>query len=229
MYMVRISLYLIQPQLRINWAVPHSYLYGDSNMSTPAPRCSCIICHEEKSSKGIHSHYLVSHTSVGKEKLDNARQSAKNCNHPIRKKKNLDKINGYNLNPNKCGLCSKNLSYNKRNNKYCGHSCAASDTNSKRPVIIHKPHTYARRICKVSFCSACSIILPNVRNKFCDKCRALKRSNVARERCKTIPFGGHTSKIKIYFKSKQGFECYLQSSYEITVAGELDANDIKWS
>ena len=40
--------------------------------------------------------------------------------------------------------------------------------------------------------------------------------------------GGHTSKKQLYFKAKDGRVVYLQSSYEIKVATELDANDIKW-
>lgn len=39
------------------------------------------------------------------------------------------RIEKYNLNPIYCKYCSKILLYEKRNNKYCNHSCAASATN----------------------------------------------------------------------------------------------------
>ncbi len=41
--------------------------------------------------------------------------------------------------------------------------------------------------------------------------------------------GGHTSKIKVYYKQLDGTEVFLQSSYELKVATELDENGIKWS
>lgn len=40
--------------------------------------------------------------------------------------------------------------------------------------------------------------------------------------------GGHTSKIKLYYKKKDGGEVYLQSSYEIDLAKDLDKNNINW-
>ena len=45
-------------------------------MSISAPRCSCIVCHEEKSSKGIHSHYLTAPTKEGKQRaIDNGKKN----------------------------------------------------------------------------------------------------------------------------------------------------------
>lgn len=40
--------------------------------------------------------------------------------------------------------------------------------------------------------------------------------------------GGHTSKRAIRYKTKEGNEIYLQSSYEENVAKSLDDNGIKW-
>jgi hypothetical protein len=40
--------------------------------------------------------------------------------------------------------------------------------------------------------------------------------------------GGHTSKKQIYYKTKNGDVIFLQSSYEIKVATDLDDNNIKW-
>ena len=35
----------------------------------------------------------------------------------------------YDLNPHKCGYCNSVISYEKRKNKFCGHSCSASFNN----------------------------------------------------------------------------------------------------
>lgn len=38
----------------------------------------------------------------------------------------------YELNPKKCESCNNNIPYEKKVNKYCGHSCSAKVTNVKR-------------------------------------------------------------------------------------------------
>lgn len=40
--------------------------------------------------------------------------------------------------------------------------------------------------------------------------------------------GGHTSKKSIHYMQKDGTSVYLQSNYEVTVAQDLDLNDINW-
>lgn len=44
----------------------------------------------------------------------------------------------YNIDPKRCVACGGVISFEKRSNKYCGHSCAASVTNSNR-VLKHNP------------------------------------------------------------------------------------------
>jgi len=56
------------------------------------------------------------------------------------------RINNYNLNPKKCKQCNGNLPYNKRQNKFCGHTCSAIFNN--RGVRRHG----------------------NPKNKICDNC-----------------------------------------------------------
>lgn len=43
-----------------------------------------------------------------------------------------ERINNYNLNPNKCNYCDEMLPYKKKNNKFCSSSCAAKFNNRKR-------------------------------------------------------------------------------------------------
>ena len=41
-------------------------------------------------------------------------------------------VNRYHKNPKKCKSCNTELSYEKRRNKFCNHSCAASFNNKKQ-------------------------------------------------------------------------------------------------
>jgi hypothetical protein len=98
--------------------------------------CSCIICKKEYSDKGIHSHYRISHTEVGKQNhIKNAsshgRKAAKTraINYSIKKEK--EEIE-YLKSPSKCAHCQKDLPFNKKNNPFCNHSCSTSFSNSKR-------------------------------------------------------------------------------------------------
>lgn len=50
-------------------------------------------------------------------------------------------------------------------------------------------------------------------------------SEVAKRRC----LGGHTSKIRIWYKMIDGSEIYLQSSFEVRMAQLLDRMQIAWS
>lgn len=102
-------------------------------MNYKSPLCSCIICHETKSAKGFFSHYIVAHTDVGKQRhLINSR-SGSIIGSQIFKKNNERKTEKarivYDLNPNKCNHCENILSFEKRSNKFCSQSCAATYNN----------------------------------------------------------------------------------------------------
>jgi len=55
--------------------------------------------------------------------IDEAKRSAE-----IGKQKSLKLQKKYNKNPSKCKFCGSALSYKKRKNKFCDHSCSASNT-----------------------------------------------------------------------------------------------------
>lgn len=108
-------------------------------MSNPAPRCSCIICHKECSSKGIHSHYLTSHTKEGNDRIRRASQLGTIGNiklipkNTLKRQKILElEIEKYKRSPKSCEECNSLLSYDKRFNKFCCHSCAAKSTNRNK-------------------------------------------------------------------------------------------------
>lgn len=68
-----------------------------------------------------------------------------------------ERINKYNLSPNKCKTCGNILEYKKRKNMYCSHSCAALFNN--KGVRRHGKETsclYCKKLTKASsrrFCS----------------------------------------------------------------------------
>lgn len=103
-----------------------------------SPLCSCTICKEIKSSKGINSHFNAAHTEIGKNNIKKAgilgsNLGAKNTAIKFQKIRN-DKISEYDSNPNYCSCCKNKLEYDKRNNKFCSSSCSAKITNKKRIV-----------------------------------------------------------------------------------------------
>ncbi len=54
--------------------------------------------------------------------------------HITQKRLREEKIELYFKNPNKCMICGKNLSYEKRKNKFCSNSCSAIKSNMSRKV-----------------------------------------------------------------------------------------------
>lgn len=60
---------------------------------------------------------------------DEARRNGlKKCNE-IHRSRHLKRVDDYQANPNHCSKCNGPLSWEKRHNKFCDHSCAASKNN----------------------------------------------------------------------------------------------------
>lgn len=98
--------------------------------------CSCVCCKKQFSIKGIHSHYITSHTEEGNERVRTSGIKGSklgalstSLKFKIQKQKTIEI---YNLNPNKCLTCGNSISYEKRNNKFCSQSCAATYSNKER-------------------------------------------------------------------------------------------------
>jgi hypothetical protein len=95
-----------------------------------SPICSCVICHAEKSAKGIHSHFLSMHTDAEtKARVTGNRKT----NHKTQSRQKQNRIEKYNQSPNLCLCCNSVISYESKQNKYCSHRCAAKSTNSHLP------------------------------------------------------------------------------------------------
>jgi len=100
-----------------------------------SPLCSCIICRQTKSVKGIFSHYLHQHGSDEERLKMNKGSKASNPNRNlINKIRAENRRQSYKLKPNHCTQCAHELVYEKRGNKFCSSSCAAIYNN-----INHEP------------------------------------------------------------------------------------------
>lgn len=99
-----------------------------------SPLCSCILCREIKSTKGIHSHYISAHTKTGNLKRKSSFQNPSALANRAVYIKNKNALNEalYFENPNYCKQCNATLPYKQRMNKFCSSSCSASFNNAKR-------------------------------------------------------------------------------------------------
>lgn len=153
----------------------------------------------------------------------------------------------------KCENCDKEHDGTFATGRFCNQSCSSSfstknDTNKTKrlnciecgkEMVVGKRSGFdvkcieCRKINLI--CKTCGneffVLYKSRIRSFCstecvknNKEYKIDRRNDAKKR----KFGGHTSKNRIYYKMKNGDVVYLQSSYEIKVAEELDLNDIRW-
>ena len=97
---------------------------------------SCIICRKEYSKKGIFSHFEFKHNKENSNyncHSDEAKISRRlSSANRIYKEKQV-KIEYYlKNNPCTCANCNNIIDYDKRNNKFCTSSCAATFNNLKK-------------------------------------------------------------------------------------------------
>lgn len=100
------------------------------------PLCSCIHCKKQFSIRGIHSHYIMTHTTEGNIRAKNAAKlgsvkgsAATSLKFSLLRK---EQQNEYYNNPKLCVNCNNNIPFEKRSNKFCSQSCAATFTNKQR-------------------------------------------------------------------------------------------------
>lgn len=116
--------------------------------------------------------------------------------HKRNREMKLERMDSYNKHPKLCENCKSPIPYDKRINKYCSHTCAATVTN-----------TYRR---KPKFCLYCGKELPNDRNyrelKFCrndGKCRRFYNFNIRLN-------GGYSidpKAARVYYIELRGHKC----------------------
>jgi hypothetical protein len=221
-------------------AVWFKIIYNEEyQMNYKSNICSCIICHDIKSVKGIFSHYIIAHTTEGKKRiLDSAEKSVSRTKEFHIKNAN-NKINSYNKNPKKCFKCSAALSYKYRRNKFCDRSCAAAFNNTQRDELTRQKQKDTLKetlkdfynpkskieILSCGYCTKSYTWHHGKSKNYCSiECKKqgkyIKQSLQAKER----GFGGVRQSKKINYKG-----ILLGSTYELKLAKSLDENNIIWT
>lgn len=214
-----------------------------------SPLCSCIVCKNVKSAKGIHSHFISAHTKVGnlKRKLSGRLGALKegSKNRKVKLRQTYDK------DPKRCKFCGNEIRYNKRVNNFCDWSCAAKHENLKRKEnnwsqseaqrSIARENIISRnrkkpKYTKVTQCVICKTWFKSKGiNKTCSKtCRSVLWSDNCRRTAnmryqRGDMFGGNkTNSAYGWYESPTAGKVWLESTYEYKVAAELDQNNISW-
>jgi len=124
----------------------------------------CVVCQQEYSVKGIHTHYHISHTEEGKQKHKENAVKYNTVGGRVIKEK-FQKL--YKSNPNYCIQCNNQLPQNKKSNKFCSRSCAAKYNNTVSPK---------RKKALPLKCNHCGKDTDSSRAKYCStKCFGLAR------------------------------------------------------
>jgi very-short-patch-repair endonuclease len=182
--------------------------------------CSCIVCKQPKTSKGIHSHYLIAHTEEGKLRNRKNRIAGGLLGTEIAKQKAQQIQNQYLENPNKCKQCDTSLTYEQRHNKFCSTSCSASFYNKDRKGVaiselvkqkisasvqkFNNENPYLQ-YSKISFCCVCNSVIQNKIVKTCSpECKSALLSNNMSDRIKQ-------NRRSNYRRDKRS---YLEESFE---------------
>lgn len=209
--------------------------------------CSCIICQNRFSNKGINVHFERTHgTPEQKLKYSNGNNGSY---HIIAKrakeKQNLSEIE-YNKNPKICLECGSVILFEHNENKFCNHSCSAKHCNRKRlgPIWAEEQRKLASERMKIlnkvspllhtkiefKTCIQCNLsyIYPNLKStpSFCSKeCCSIAASARSRNNPNC---GGKRNSFRIPYIDSFGSACTLDSSYEFRFANILDKLRINW-
>ena len=188
--------------------------------------CSCIVCKQPKTSKGIHSHYLVAHTEEGKARNRKNRLAGGLLGAEIAKQNAQQIQNQYLENPNKCKQCDSALTYEQRHNKFCSTSCSASFYNKDRKGVsidetvrqkisssvqdFNNKNPYPQ-YSKISFCCVCNTVIQNKIVKTCSpECKSILLSNNMTERIKQNRRSNYRRDKKSYLE--ESFETWLSDN-----------------
>lgn len=108
-------------------------------MKYKSPLCSCIICHETKSAKGIFSHYFSKHDPSGIEVMSKIRQLGTDATFrdPDFVKKNNQRHATHRRLRTK-HQCHNNECSNLTFTKFCSRRCSAIVNNNKRTEISYR-------------------------------------------------------------------------------------------
>jgi hypothetical protein len=214
--------------------------YMSEEKEFKSPLVSCIRCREVKSARGIFSHFIKTHTVEGAEraKLAGKLAAPKYKQYCVSKRSKV--VSAYADHPARCSQCNSPLIYDKRKNKFCNQSCSAVNSNKLRPAghasrklgndsrresaILNnsgrakqpKPVKVEKPLyTKIAQCCACNKFFPGS-SKSCSLS------------CRSILMSANKSNAGIKKNCIEYNGVKLGSSYELTVAQSMDANNIKW-
>lgn len=211
----------------------------------------CQYCGGERKNKKS----LIGHESFCKKNPDRSNHDhssagrRRNVKSKITKKDNVQKQKcEYDNDPNFCKKCKAILCYEKRKNKFCSQSCAATYNNKKRDCksgpdkgtpckvkigktsfsrkqineLIPKYKIY-RQKCK---CCSCYFWEERLRKTCSDLCKSKIFSTTAKNNPKMG--GNKNTRAYGWYDSKHAGKVWLESSWEYKVAKSLDDNNISW-
>lgn len=161
-----------------------------------SPLCSCIHCHEVKSSKGIHSHVIGKHGTPEEQQRFSGKGGGRKQNHSKQKEDAANmKIKAkteYANTPNHCIECGLCLVYEKRRGTFCNASCSAKYNNKyKLPRT-----TESKRKTSTSLIQTLNSMSDTEYAKWVNLTHPTKRQNTvirsAKNKFKDLVFGDYT-------------------------------------
>lgn len=211
-------------------------------MTYKTPLCSCIICRKLQSASGIGSHFL-SHTPGVSARMSKNGKLGAIASTKVSKEKKIKDIELYLENPKLCTQCNEIIDYTHQKNTFCSRSCSAIFSNNRRTINGFKQSEKQKlaatnsgklnywktrpKYTLISFCSVCSKCFPGTRKTCSTECRSTIFSNTA----KNNPQMGGNKNTRAYgwYESPIAGKIWLESSYELKVAQELDLNSVLWN
>jgi predicted nucleic acid-binding Zn ribbon protein len=198
-------------------------------MNYKSALCSCLVCHEIKSAKGIFSHYMISHTDDQTKIKMVGNGNRKRPETTKQKEDTKRRKEIYSSEPNHCLHCKCILDYEIRKNKFCSHRCAAIVNNARRLVSGHQKIKTAITLkknkrqyikipyTKISQCVVCNKWFPGTRKTCSDFCYSTKNSSNG---------GYKENSTRVNRTFYKGY--WMHSGSELLFAKILDSANIKW-
>lgn len=104
-----------------------------------SPLCSCVLCHEVRSAKGIHSHFITKHTKSGNEIIKRTSKNGTQNAIKSSKERQDKRIDDYNRHPSRCLACLSVLPYERRKTSFVITRVVRHTPTPKDQVIQLKP------------------------------------------------------------------------------------------
>jgi len=161
-------------------------------MNFKSPLCSCLVCHEVKSSKGIFTHYFAKHDLDGIKIMAEIRKKGTDCT--FRNSDYIKQNSQKRIKPKKQKSCANDKCSNLTTSKFCSSSCAAIVNNRLRPSkkslsrVKQIKQTRTDKLVVMSkikkrTCSECGKIDETLGRFQSDKCSFCNDSLVYRRQC----------------------------------------------